>query len=139
MADFPITLLTTDAGCDVDIALAPNKKGYTFRVIDPGNEDDEPVLTAAEWARVAIQLLVKCPDAIDVIGLCSATSDGLSVCGRTVSKRGKWEAHLTDYGSDQNGRTLLGWSSSRPLALWEIGAAFKAMIEQLSEMDRDLD
>lgn len=137
----PITLLHTDGpryGGQYRVDIVPEKSGYTFRVCeetDDGDaEDNEPTLTAEEWGRVAIQLLLKCPDAKDPIGLSSATADGFIATGRTVGKRGSWSASLTAVGGDYNGRTLLEWSSSRPLSVWELGKAFKAMIGRLSEM-----
>jgi hypothetical protein len=128
----PVTLLTDRDGRRLDIV--PDKKGYTFRVSVPGDGDDTPVLPVAQWCRGAIELLVKCPDARDKFGLVTATATDLSVTGRTLGSRRKWAAALTNVGSDYNGNIMLEWSSSKPLALYEIGAAFKAMIQRMSEM-----
>jgi hypothetical protein len=138
----PIDLLTTEDGQRV--VLVAEKEGYTFRVLpaepeddDQPGEDDEPesvALTASEWGRVAIQLLVKCPDAKDPIGLTSATADVLHVTGKTLGRRGQWTASLTDVGSGQDGRVLLEWHSSRPLAQFEIGRVFRTIIERLSKL-----
>lgn len=82
--------------------------------------------------------MVKCPDAKDTIGMVSTeVTPPLTVTGRTIGSRRKWEASLTDVGSDSSGRALLERSSSRPLAAFEIGHVFKALIAQLSEQEQD--
>lgn len=125
----PITLFTTDNGTDV--LLVSKGRRFVFQV--GGDEDDEPALTADEWGRVAVQLLVKCPDSRNPLGLASAVSTGLAVEGKTLGNRRKWTASLVEIGGDYNGRMLLAWQANRPLALCEIGAAFKAMIKELDD------
>jgi hypothetical protein len=129
-----IPLMTTADGYRV--SLIPDRKGYTFQVTEPGEDggDELAVLTAAEWANAAIKLLVKCPDAKDPIGLVTAKADDLTVTGTTLVSKRKWTASFADVGTNQRGQTLLEWSSSRPLAQWEIGKAFKATIGRLDEI-----
>jgi hypothetical protein len=128
-----IELMTTSDG--EPIALVPEGKGYIFQATERGSGEEIPVaLTAAEWGQLAIKLLLKCPEAKDMIGLVSAKAEGLTVTGTTLPSRRKWTATFTDVGSDQNGRGILEWESSRPLALYEIGKVFKAAIARLSEL-----
>jgi hypothetical protein len=130
----PVLLLETS---DMRVELVQIKSAYTFRVITSDDDDGSipPALTADEWCRVAIQLLSKCPDSKDPIGLVSATCENLTVTGKTIGRRGTWKAWLSDVGSDFNGHSLLEWSTSRPLDLIEIGGVFKAAIKRLSDIE----
>ena len=132
----PVTLLTTDTA---RVDLIAVKRGFAFQVVQTGGEeeypDDTPALTPGEWCKVAIQLLVKCPDARDPLGLSTAEANSetapTTVTGKTIGSRRKWTAWFSDVGSDFHGDTLLEFTSSRPLDLVELGAVFKAAIRPL--------
>jgi hypothetical protein len=134
----PVTLLETS---DERVELVRLKSGYTFRVV--GSDGDVEVgvenaaITADEWCQVAIQLLLKCPDARDPIGLVSTTCDDLVVTGKTLGRQRKWTASLSDVGNNFNGFSLLEWSTSRPLDLIEIGGVFKAIIKRLDQIKKE--
>jgi hypothetical protein len=136
-SDDRLDLITSSDGYQVSL-IKQGKKGYTFQVFEPGEDagDILPALTAAEWASAAIRLLVNCPDARDTIGLVTATADGLVVTGKTLPNPRKWTVTFTDVGSDQQGRTLLEWSSSRPLAIYEFGPVFKSIVPRFDEMSQ---
>ncbi len=100
-------------------------------------EDSEeslpPALTAEQWCDVAIQLILRVPEAKDPIGLTSTTVDGLKVTGKTLGRKSKWTAEMVGIGSDYHGRVLLELSLPKPLGRLELGAVFKTLIKELSD------
>ena len=131
----PILLLTTDSGHTLEIARA--KSGFTFCVRDDHGHEEGPSLTSEEWCSAAIQLLLKCPDAKDTLGVVTATVDGdrdIFATGKTLGRRRMWTATFRDVGTTSDGGILLEWSSSRPLELFEIGAVFKVAIKRLESI-----
>lgn len=133
----PITLLETD---DQRIELVQVKGGVALRAVgDDGDVEvgvEGPTLTAAEWCQVGIELVRQCPSARDILGLVTTEfTEPFTVTGRTLGKRRAWQAWLTEIGDDYDGRLLLEWSSSRPLAEYEVGAVFKALIGPLGKLE----
>lgn len=140
--------LTLHRDGNYQVVLAPAGKpgrhgqGYAIRCQNEVSDDyDTVLLTAADWCKVAIKLMLECPEAKDPIGLCTyknhSYGDELEARGKTLGRSGSWQVCLSEaIGGDSEGRMLLEWTQSRTigegLSLIEIGAAFKCLIGDLS-------